>query len=77
MSVSGSLGHNNSLQGRRPWPPPNVNYFFLGDNRDNSNDSRYIGPVERKLLVGRAHHVAVSVDDSWMPRWGRTGEEIR
>ena len=77
MSVSGSLGHNNSLQGRRPWPPPNVNYFFLGDNRDNSNDSRYIGPVERKLLVGRAHHVAAPLDGSWMPRWGRTGEEIR
>ena len=76
--MSGSLEHNNSLQGRRPWPP-NVNYLFLGGIRDNNNDSRYIGPVERKLLIGRAHHVAVSLDTlgSWLPRWGRTGEKIR
>ena len=74
--MSGSLGHNNSLQGRRPWPP-NVSYFFLGDNRDNSNDSRYIGPVERKLLIGSAHHLAVSLDGSWMRHWGRTGERIQ
>ncbi|NDJ15632.1 MAG: signal peptidase I, partial [Acidobacteriia bacterium] len=50
---------------------------FLGDNRDNSNDSRYIGPVERKLLIGSAHHVAVSLDGSWMRHWGRTGERIQ
>lgn len=28
-------------------------YFLLGDNRPNSNDSRYFGPVERRFLLGK------------------------
>ena len=53
-------------------------YFFLGDNRDNSADSRFIGMVPRHLLIGRAHRVLVSADikRNWMPRWDRTLERI-
>ncbi|HET9692645.1 MAG TPA: signal peptidase I [Acidimicrobiales bacterium] len=29
-------------------------YYMLGDNRDNSEDSRYIGPISGNLIVGRA-----------------------
>jgi signal peptidase I len=49
-------------------------FFMLGDNRDNSEDSRFIGPVPRRLLIGRAHHVLVSADITghWQPRLERT-----
>ena len=54
-------------------------FFMLGDNRDNSEDSRYIGPVPRHLLIGRAHRVLVSADitGDWLPRLSRTVSVIR
>ncbi len=54
---------------------PQGQYLMLGDNRDNSADSRYIGLVPRHLLIGKAERVLLSVDilRSWQPRWERFG----
>jgi len=48
-------------------------YFMMGDNRDNSADSRYFGLVPRRDIVGRATHVVVSLDPDryYQPRSGR------
>lgn len=57
---------------------PADQYLMLGDNRDNSADSRYIGLIPRKMLIGRAERVLVSAEilDKWMPRIGRFGKSL-
>lgn len=70
------------IEARRNFGPlvvPPGEYYMLGDNRDDSADSRYIGFVPRKLLIGRAHHVLVSADilGSWMPRLNRFASAIQ
>ncbi|MBL0164370.1 MAG: signal peptidase I [Xanthomonadales bacterium] len=58
---------------------PADQFFMMGDNRDNSEDSRYIGFVPRKLLIGRAGHILVSADikDNWHPRFDRTASPLK
>jgi signal peptidase I len=57
---------------------PAGQYLMLGDNRDNSADSRYIGFVPRNLLIGRAERILVSANilDNWLPRMSRFGKSL-
>jgi signal peptidase I len=73
---------------RDNWGPlvvPEGHYFMLGDNREQSLDSRYWGLVEGWRLEGRAVFIYFSYDqESPRPfpflrevRWGRIGDRIR
>lgn len=56
-----------------PVTVPADRYLVLGDNRDNSADSRYIGFVPRRNIIGLTRRVAVSLNPErfYLPRDGR------
>jgi signal peptidase I len=56
---------------------PANSYFMMGDNRDNSYDSRFWGFVPKVDVVGLAVIKYWSWDQSrWLPRWERIGKLI-
>ena len=84
-TADATLGTHPSRNNWGPLVVPEGNYFVLGDNRDNSLDSRYWGFVPDSLVRGRPILVYYSYSpDSahrfgWVTqiRWERLGEWIR
>lgn len=56
---------------------PEGQYFMMGDNRDRSQDSRFIGMVPEEFLVGEAVRVWMHFVPWNMPDWSRIGTKIQ
>ena len=73
------LPHQLAMTNFGPIKVTTDHYFMMGDNRDNSRDSRYFGLASRESFGGRASKIVASLDpDHWyVPRSTRFWHELK
>lgn len=88
-ALAGGVEPESYAPSRDTWGPlvvPEGHYLVLGDNRDESLDSRYMGFIPREVIRGKALFIYYSIDpyvDRPFPRfltavrWDRVGSVIR
>jgi signal peptidase I len=86
QDINSSPDFHFAVNGKATKVPPN-SYFVMGDDRDNSLDSRAWGFVPRDLIIGRAMFVYWSYDETQSfsgpfdffsnTRWSRTGTMVK
>ncbi len=75
LFINGEIKEEPSFQiiedrdNRKSLVIPDQSYFLLGDNRPNSEDSRYIGVVDRKTLIGKVSNIIRKTDYDNGKRW--------
>lgn len=73
-----SLMAGNVRDNLGPVTVPADTYFVMGDNREQSLDSRFLGPISKEHILGKGVLIYWSVDpNTRTPRWGRLNQPVR
>ncbi|MBO6507967.1 MAG: signal peptidase I [Roseibium sp.] len=80
------ISPRGNLDNTREYKVPEGHYFMMGDNRDNSQDSRVFGYVPFENFIGRAEILFFSIEEGtaayeiwtwpWTVRWNRIGRGL-
>ena len=71
------ISEDRKIEGDGDFEVPEGHYFVMGDNRDNSRDSRWIESIPETHLVGEAVRIWMHMDGLSWPRWERIGDKIQ